>query len=107
MVYAIVGAFIVFDFVTGLIKAIKEKVFNSSIMREGLFHKCGSIFVIVLAALMEFANTHLNLGINVPLVATASAYICLMEFGSIIENVGKINPKLVPEKIRELFFKLK
>lgn len=107
MVYVIVGTFIVFDFVTGLIKAIKEKAFNSSIMREGLFHKCGSICVILLATLMEFANNYLDLGIGVPLVGSASAYICLMEFGSIVENVGKINPNLIPDKIRELFFKLK
>jgi hypothetical protein len=30
-----------------------------------------------------------------------------MEIGSIIENVGKINPSLVPANLQQYFFKLK
>lgn len=108
MVYIIDGAFIVFDFITGLIKTIKEKNFNSSIMREGLYHKCGSMLVIALATLVDYSQKYIDLGyeFNLPIVTTVSVYIVLMELGSIVENIGKINPKLVPAKVRECFFKL-
>lgn len=106
MVYIIVGVFIILDFVTGLIKAFKQKTFESSVMREGLFHKSALVIVVLLATIMQTASGYLELGITVPLVAPVCAYICLMEFGSIIENLGEINPNLIPEKIRELFFKL-
>ena len=106
MVYVIDGAFIVFDFVTGLIKAIKEKNFNSTVMREGMWHKCGSILVIALATLVEYSQQYIDLGANLPIVGAISTYIILMELASIIENIGKINPKLVPAKVRECFFKL-
>ena len=58
MVYAITFAFIVLDFVTGLIKAVSSGKFKSSMMREGLFHKihlqkvslaCGALAALFLA----------------------------------------------------------
>ena len=39
MAIAVVGGFIAMDCITGIVKAIKNKNFSSSIMREGLFHK--------------------------------------------------------------------
>lgn len=106
MVYVLTGAFIVFDFITGLIKAIKERNFNSSIMREGMWHKCGSILVVALATLVEYTQNYIDIGVDLPIVVTVSTYIVVMEVGSIVENIGKINPKLVPEKIKIYFFKL-
>lgn len=107
MVYVLNGAFILFDFITGLVKAIKEKNFNSTVMREGLYHKFGSILVIALATLVDYTQNYIDLGYELPILGAVSIYIIVMETGSIIENIGKINPKLIPEKVRERFFKLK
>lgn len=106
MVYVVTGAFILLDLVTGLIKAFKEKAYTSTIMREGLFHKCGSVICIVFGALVDYAQTFLDLGVTVPVALAICAYICLMEIGSIIENIGKINPEIVPDKIKSFFSKL-
>lgn len=106
MLYALVFAFIVLDFCTGVIKALKQHVFTSSIMREGLFHKIASLSCIILAVLMDYAQAYIDLGIKVPITNAVCAYIILMEVGSIIENVGKINPKLIPSKLRAMFLKI-
>ena len=107
MTYLLTGGFMVLDFGTGLVKAIKERNYNSSVMREGLLHKCGSILCVTLGILVEYANSYLGLGISVPIASAICTYISLMEIGSIIENIGKINPEIVPEKLREYFAKLK
>lgn len=107
MVYAIVGVFIALDFVTGLIKAFKEKCYTSTIMREGLFHKCGSILCVAFGSLVDYAQQYLDIGITVPVATAICTYIIVMECGSIIENIGTINPDIVPSKLKEYFSKIK
>ena len=82
MVYIIVGAFILLDLITGLIKAFKTKEYTSSIMREGLFHKVGSILVVSFGVLVDYAQAYLDLGVNVPIATSICVYIVLMEIGS-------------------------
>ena len=106
MLYVIVACFIVLDFVTGLCKAFKEKNFTSSLMREGLFHKCASIIWVMFGVLVDYAQAYIDLGVTVPIAGMVCGYIILMECGSIMENLGKINPKFVPKKIKECFSKL-
>lgn len=106
MVYIVTGAFILLDMITGLIKAFKEKKYTSSVMREGLFHKSGSLLCIIFGALVDYAQTFLDLGISVPVALSICAYICLMEIGSIIENVATINPQILPDKLTQYFMKL-
>ena len=106
VVFIITAVFIILDMVTGIIKAFREKAFTSSIMREGLFHKSGSILCIVLGALIDYGQAYMELGFNVPIAVPICIYICTMEIGSIIENICIINPKFLPEKIKEHFSKL-
>ena len=106
MVYIITFAFILMDFVTGLIKSFASKSYNSSVMREGLFHKTGSIMVIVFGGLVDYAQGFMELGISIPVASSICIYICLMEIGSIIENVCVINPRIIPDKIQSYFHKL-
>lgn len=106
MIFIITGCFILLDFITGLIKAFKKKEYNSSIMREGLFHKAGSVIVIVFGALVDYAQGFLDLGVNVPVAMSLCVYIVLMEVGSIIENVCMINPRIIPNKLQSYFHKL-
>ena len=106
MLYVITCGFIVLDMITGLIKAFKEQAYTSSVMREGLFHKCGSILTIVFGMLVDYAQTFVDLGVKIPVAVAFCSYIILMECGSIIENVGRINPEIVPDKIKPYFSKL-
>lgn len=106
MVYALVLAFILFDFATGMVWAFMNKQFNSSVMREGMFHKCASAFYIIFGALVDYTNTFLDLGINISISKAICTYIVIMECTSILENLGRINPKFVPKKIREHFLKI-
>ena len=94
--YAVIAAliFILFDFVTGLAKAAYNKQVSSTVMREGLYHKFAEILVIVLAAFIDVACTHLELGFDTPILAVTCGYIVLMEIASIIENIGEMNPDL-------------
>lgn len=106
MVYLITAIFIVLDMVTGIIKAFKGKKFTSSIMREGLFHKSGSVLCVVFAVVVEYAQHYMDIGVVVPVIVPVCAYIVLMEAGSIIENVCEINPQILPEKLKSFFSKL-
>ena len=106
MLYLIVALFIVLDMVTGLIKAFKEKAYTSTIMREGLFHKCGSILCVAFGILVDYAQTIVDIGVTVPVAISVCVYIILMEIGSIIENICAINPDILPDKIKGFFSKL-
>ncbi|MBQ8426178.1 MAG: phage holin family protein [Clostridia bacterium] len=101
------AGFIIMDMLTGIIKAFKEKAFTSSVMREGLFHKCGSVLTIMFGVLVDYVQQHIDIGVNVPVATSFCVYIILMECGSIIENIGKINPEILPAKLCEHFTKLK
>lgn len=106
MVYLLTACFIILDMATGVIKAFVEKAFTSSIMREGLFHKCGSVLCVVFGILVDVAQTYIDIGVTIPVAISICAYIILMEAGSIIENICVINPEIMPEKLKSYFSKL-
>ena len=106
-IYAIAFAFIVLDFLTGLTKAFATNSFTSTKMREGLFHKVALLLCMILGCLVDHAQGYVDLGIAVPVAAAVCVYICLMETTSIIENICKINPEILPEKLTSLFGGLK
>lgn len=106
MTLVVVGGFIAMDCVTGVLKAFKNKSFSSSIMREGLFHKLGSILAIVLGLLADYAQSIIDLGFSVPIAIPICVYIVTMEIGSIIENISAINPQIISEKLSQFFQKI-
>lgn len=89
------AACMLLDCATGTALAIKEKAWNSSKARQGLWHKCGSVITICVALL-----TDILLGLvlnNFPSLALPFAYSTLLtplviiwyivsELGSILEN---------------------
>ena len=103
MVVVVTGGFIVLDLITGTIKAFAEHNFSSSVMREGLFHKVGSMLCVALGLYADYAQQYIDLGVTIPISGAICAYIALMEIGSIVENLARINPEIVPEKIRKYF----
>lgn len=105
-IYILTATFILLDLLSGFVKAIKEKAYCSSIMREGLYHKVGSVLCVAFATLIDYAQTFLDIGVSVPMVISVCTYIVIMEIGSIIENVCAINPEIMPDKLKSYFKKL-
>lgn len=101
--YIITGFFILFDLATGIIKAFKEKDFKSYKMRQGLFHKCGSLLCVVFGIGVDLAQNYMDLGVSIPVSSAICGYITLMEVGSIIENICIINPEIMPNKLLQFF----
>lgn len=106
MIYLLTAFFILFDMVSGVIKAMKKRKFTSSVMREGLFHKCGSILCVVFGFAVDKAQAYFDLGVTIPVAIAICTYIVIMEIGSIIENICEINPQILPEKLKKYFGKL-
>lgn len=107
MVLIITGCFILLDLISGLLSAFKSKSFKSSKMREGLFHKTGSILVVTFAILVDHAQKYVDLGVQIPMTVIICVYIILMECGSILENASKLNPDINVESIKKYFSKSK
>ena len=99
-VFAVVFCAMVLDFVSGTVVAVIRHEWKSKIMREGLLHKCSLLLCVVLGVVLDMGQHYLELGISIPAYQCISAYITLMEAGSVIENVCKVNPQLAPKKLR-------
>ena len=94
IVFIIVFIFIIFDIVTGITEALYKGGINSTKLRQGLYHKFSEILCVIGAYLLELGAKYIDIGINLHLLNIVSAYICTMEFVSIIENLCEINPSL-------------
>lgn len=95
--------FIALDLVTGFAQAIANKTVDSSKMRDGLWHKCGFILTILLAALIEWAMQYVDLGFTLPLFVPVCVFIMLTEIVSIFENICALSPELAGTKLAQLF----
>ena len=93
-IYITVLAFIGFDILTGLIKALAKEGLNSTILRKGMYHKLSEILTVFGAGLLQYGADYINLGIEIPALIGVSSYICIMELVSIIENLAILNPSL-------------
>lgn len=88
------GIFILFDILTGVLKALYKDGLNSTYLRQGLFHKLSEILAVVLSAFLEYGADYVDLGVDLPFVNVVTVYICTMELVSIIENLCEVNPTL-------------
>lgn len=102
----VVLVFIVMDIVTGIAKAFATSGFDSSIMRQGFFHKLGEIFAVTLALIADIGLPEIDVPLDAELSGLCCVYLVLMEIGSIVENIGAINPDLVGP-LDNIFAKLK
>lgn len=100
---AIVVAFVAMDLVTGVMQAVATKTLDSTKMRAGLWHKCGFIMAVILAALVEWAMQFIDLGFTLPLFVPVCVFITLTEIVSIFENVCQLSPELANSKLAQLF----
>ena len=95
--------FIALDLLTGFAQAIANKTVDSTKMRNGLWHKCGFVLAMLLAALTEWAMQYIDLGFTLPLFMPVCMFIILTEIVSIFENICKLSPDLAGSKVAELF----
>ena len=78
------------DVLTGYIGAVVKKNVSSSKMRKGLLKKAVQVVVIAGASLLQWAETIVELGINIPVLTVVCVFLIWMEFTSILENADKI-----------------
>lgn len=95
--------FNILDIVTGFTAAVANQNVSSSAMREGLFHKLGFIFALILAALLQYASGLLDLDIEIPTLGAVAVFIILTEAVSILENIVEMNPALANNGFFKIF----
>ena len=91
------------DLVTGIISAIKDKDIQSAKLRDGLFKKVGFMLCYFVAWLVDTEGELIGFKFGVEILPIIILYVCTTELVSILENISKINPDILPEKLMELF----
>ena len=91
------------DIITGIISAFKNKDIKSSKLRDGLFKKVGFILCYFVAWLIDAEGSLIGFQLGTPILPVIILYVCATELVSILENICKINPDILPEKLMELF----
>lgn len=94
---------ILLDLIFGFIGAVKEKVVDSTKLRNGLWHKSGFIGLIVLAYILQIAIMKVDLGFEIPTVIAVCVYIIVTEAVSIVENLCILNPNIIHSPFGEIF----
>lgn len=91
------------DYITGIIGAAMHGKLSSMKMREGLGHKFAYICVFFIAWFIDFEMKHIDIGFYSALTPIVTMGIILIELSSVIENIGKINPKLAQAGFMKIF----
>lgn len=91
------------DLLTGILSAIKLKDLKSSRLRDGLFKKIGFIICYFLAWLMDNFGSTVGFTLPFKISPVIILYVCTTELVSILENITKINPDILPDKLMEMF----
>lgn len=91
------------DLITGIITAIKNKDIQSSKLRDGLFKKVGFMLCYFVAWLVDTQGELIGFQFGVSILPIIILYVCTTELVSILENICKINPDILPEKLMDLF----
>lgn len=99
-ILALPAIFAVSDVITGFLQAQINGTKNSSIMRKGLYRKCGELGVILLVWV-----TCIALALPVKYPAAVAIYVCIMEALSILENLQRMGvpiPDFITKKAKEI-----
>ncbi len=88
------------DYISGTVAACKEGAWASSTAREGLAHKGGMIFVVLVAMIADWVMVivaeHIPIGIQWPgiILPLVLSWYIVTELGSILENAVKLGAKV-------------
>lgn len=96
------------DYLTGTLAAQSRGEWDSKKAREGLWHKLGEIFAVLVAALCDIAisvvihSAGINIGIDLDAFVTplVMLWYIITELGSIIENAGLLGAP-IPEWLKK------
>ena len=91
------------DIITGVISALKNKDVQSAKLRDGLFKKVGFILCYFVAWLVDTQGDVIGFHLDVSILPVIIIYVCTTELVSILENICKINPDLLPDKLMQIF----
>lgn len=91
------------DIITGIITAVKNKDIQSAKLRDGLFKKVGFMLCYFVAWLVDTQGSRIGFQFGIPILPILILYVCTTELVSILENICKINPDILPEKLMEIF----
>lgn len=91
------------DIITGVISALKNKDVQSAKLRDGLFKKVGFILCYFVAWLVDTQGELIGFHIDVAILPVIIIYVCTTELVSILENISKINPDIMPDKLMDIF----
>lgn len=103
--YSIVIAMVfnALDLLSGILASVKNKNIQSSKLRDGLFKKVGFILCYFVGWLVDTQGYRIGFQIATPVLPIIILYVCTTELVSIIENICKINPDILPSKLMEIF----
>lgn len=96
-------AAMILDYVSGSFAAVKAGEWSSKVAREGIWHKCGMILVVMVSCIADGVMSVIML--NLPDIGvkwralvfpTVLAWYIITEFGSVMENAVKMGAE-VPE----------
>lgn len=89
------------DYISGTAAACKEGTWCSRVAREGLWHKAGMIFAVIVAAIADgvlglLCSRFPGMGLNWPgmVLPVVLAWYLLTELGSILENAVRLGAKV-------------
>lgn len=88
--------FIFLDILSGLVCALINKDFSSTVMRKGLGHKLGYVFIMCAVAVLQVAmfDPNFHMEFDFPMFNIVCGFIIFMECSSILENASMLNPQL-------------
>lgn len=96
------------DYASGTAAAKKAGEWSSAIARDGLWHKMGEVFAVLVAALCDIALSVILQGSGVPIgidlgpiiTPVVLLWYIITELGSIIENAGRLGAP-VPDWLKK------
>ena len=100
---------VLLDYITGTAKAVSKGEWSSTVARQGLWHKLGSLFAVAVAALAEIglsviAGSAEHIVTRGALTATVLTWYIFTELGSIAENAAEMGavPKFLIKFIKKV-----
>ena len=91
------------DLITGIWYAVKEKNLTSSKLRDGLFKKSGFVVCYFIGFMIDTYGYIVGFNVGVKVLNGIVLYAIFTELVSIVENIHRINDKLLPEQLLKLF----
>lgn len=104
-VYICLLALVLIDYATGIVGAVVQNKFSSSVMREGLLHKMAYVVCFVIGFIVNYMCNYIDLGYiyGASILSLISIWIAITEVSSILENICEINPELKDSAVFKIF----